>query len=90
MKRLINRITPRGEIEAGRLVRVHVYDPKTKCPVCSEPNPLKTDLWILIIDHGFNDIPGYCPKCSSLYTIHVIQRAKAVSAPPALVLFGRA
>ena len=56
MKRLKNRITLRVEIKAGRLVRVHVYDPETKCPVCSEPNPLKSDLWVLITDQGLNDI----------------------------------
>ena len=57
MKRLNHRVIPKGEIEAGRLVRVHVYDSKTKYPVCSEPNPLKVDLWILITDNGLNDIP---------------------------------
>lgn len=82
MKRLNNRVIPRGEIEAGKLVRVRVYAPKTKCPVCCEPNPLKADLWILINDLGINDIPGCCPKCRSLYTIHVIQSAKAVTRQP--------
>jgi hypothetical protein len=89
MKRLKNRITPRGEIEAGRLVRVHVYDPKTTCSVCSEPNPLKTDLWVLITNNGLNDIPGCCPKCRSLYTIHVIQSAKFAVDTPVLVSLGQ-
>jgi phage FluMu protein Com len=89
MRRLKNRVTPRGEIEAGKLVRVRVYDLKTKCPVCSEPNPLKMDFWILIINLALNDIPGICPICRSLYTIHVIQGVNTGTRQPAAYANGQ-
>ena len=64
-------ITPKAEIDNSKLIIVHLFASHVKCPKCRERNPLSTDFWNLITGQHFNDVPGCCPVCRILYTIHV-------------------
>lgn len=77
--RLITYLTPPDEIVENKLVVVHVYAPHAKCPACHERNPLSKEFWHLVFSQGYNDVPGCCPECRTLYTIRVKENLMGVA-----------
>lgn len=69
-------LTPPDEITESRLVTVHISAPHAKCPVCLERNLLSKEFWRTVISQGFNDVPGCCPECRTLYTIRIKEDLK--------------
>lgn len=69
--RLENIITHQQDIYVNRLATVCLRSLHVKCPRCGMQNKLSLDFWTLVTDQHFNDIPGCCPYCRVLYTIHV-------------------
>lgn len=76
-KLLTTKVTPGDEITENKLVIIHITAPHALCPVCHERNTLSKEFWQTIIAQGLNDVPGYCPVCTSLYTIRINEQPKA-------------
>jgi len=73
-KRLLTvKVTPGDEITENKLVTVHITAPHALCPVCRERNTLTKEFWQTIITQGLNDVPGYCPVCTSNYAIRIYE-----------------
>lgn len=72
--RLHTNITPQTEIDNSKLVTVHITAPHVVCPRCGLRNVLTKEFWHTVTELGYNDVPGCCPECRTLYTIHVIEK----------------
>lgn len=75
--KLENLLTPPEEIVDSRLVVIHISAPHIKCPACGQRNTISKDFWIIVKWQGYNDVPGYCPECKSLYTIRIKEKPKS-------------
>lgn len=72
-------VTPAEEIEASALVEVKADDPLIAFPKCGHLNDLAEDFWEPVSGHGFNNIPGLCLECRSLFTMRVLEPALEAS-----------
>ncbi len=68
-------VTPAEEIEESALAEIEAGDPLVACPKCGHLNDLAEDFWELVSGHGFNNIPGLCLECRSLFTMRVLEPA---------------